>query len=216
MKTLTFAKPLVLVLVGLPGSGKSFFARQFAEMFDTPLVSHDKLRYELFANPQFIAEEYDIIDRLTHYLVGELLKTKRSFLIDGGSSTKAERQALSLLAKKHGYDVLYIWVQIDDTTARQRSMHRNPRRVDDQYSPHLTEAQFVGLVKRHVVPNRESHVVISGKHAFSTQAKTVLRRLTTPHTQEAAVAHEQERTPERPIITPARPDTTQRRSLIIS
>ncbi len=219
MKTLAFAKPLVLVLVGLPGSGKSFFARQFSEMFGAPLVSYDRLCYELFAAPLFSSEERDIIQRLAHNQIGELLKTKRSFLVDGGSSTRTERQTISLLAKAHGYDVLHIWVQTDDTTAKLRSLRRNPRRLDDQYSPQLTEEQFSSLSKRHTPPNREDHVVISGKHAFSTQAKTVLRRLSAPHIQEAEAAHEQQERPNERTPSPTeRPDNpvTRRRSLIIS
>ena len=219
MKTLAFAKPLVLVLVGLPGSGKSFFARQFAEMFGAPLVSYDRLRYELFAEPQFSAEEYDIIGRLAHYQIGELLKTKRSFIVDGGSSSKVDRQNLNMQAKAHGYDVLNIWVQTDDITAKQRSMRRNPKRLDDQYSTSLSETQFAAMAKHHTPPNREDHVVISGKHAFSTQAKMVLRRLSAPHMQEAEVAHEKADKPaERPTISTERPNPNQnnRRSVLIS
>ena len=47
MKSLSLAKPLVLVVIGLPGAGKSFFARQFSETFGAPMVSGDRIRHVL-------------------------------------------------------------------------------------------------------------------------------------------------------------------------
>jgi predicted kinase len=217
MKTLTFAKPLILVLVGLPGAGKSFFARQFADMFSAPLVSYDRIQYELFATPQFSPEEHELVQRLVHYQITELIKTKRSFVVDGGHNSRSERQTLENLSQAHGYGVLTIWVQTDETTARQRTNKRNPRQVDDKFSPRLNDGQFAMLGKRLTPPLRETYVVISGKHAFSTQAKMVLRKLSTPHVEEAAAAHEQERIPERELSPRPRPDASSgRRSVIIS
>jgi predicted kinase len=217
MKTLTFAKPLILVLVGLPGAGKSFFARQFADMFSAPLVSYDRIQFELFAAPQFSPEEHELVQRLVHKQIVEHNKTKRSFLVDGGHNSRSERLALENHALAHGYGVLTIWVQTDETTARQRTGKRNPRHVDDKFSPRLDDAQFTYLSKRLTPPLRESYVVISGKHAFSTQAKMVLRKLSTPHVEEAEAAHEQERAPARELSPRSRPETpSSGRRVIIS
>jgi predicted kinase len=216
MNTLAFAKPLVLVLVGLPGAGKTFFARQFAEMFSAPLVSHNRLQYELFATPQYTPQEQDIITRLADNLITELLKTKRSFIVDGGSASRQERLALEQRAKKAGYDMLIIWVQTDPGTAKLRAQRRNPSRVDDQFTAQMTSDQFALLAERYVPPAQEKHVVISGKHAFSTQAKMVLRKLSVPHVQQAAVAHASERPAERKLQPAERPEQTTTRRVIIS
>lgn len=216
MNTLTFARPLVLVLVGLPGAGKSFFARQFAEMFSAPLVSYDRLRYELFSEPTFSESENDIIQRLASYQIGELLKTRKSFLVDGGSSDRNARVELLNAVKKQGYDMLLVWVQTDSTTARLRSVKRNPNKIDDQFSAPLSESQFATFVKQHMPPQKENHVVISGRHAFSTQAKMVLRRLSVPHASQAETAHEHKPLPSREAQPVKRPETPPSRRVIIS
>lgn len=202
MKTLSLAKPLIIILSGLPGSGKSFFAGQFSDMFGAPLVSHDRIRYELFTQPQFNSSELEIISRLADYQMSELVKTKRSFVIDGGGNTLAERQNLHKLAIAHGYDTFLIWVQTDDATCRRRAMQRSPKGADVQ-SPNLTDSQWVEQAKRFVQPVRERHMVISGKHAFSTQAKMVLRKLTSPHVEAVQNAHQQ-KSQQRPNNTPNR------------
>jgi predicted kinase len=194
MKTLSLSRPLILMLVGLPGSGKSFFGRQFAEMFVAPLVSNDRLRYELFAQPAYSSDEQEVVQRVADYQIGELLKTHRSFVVDGGCGTKADRQKFEGWAKKHGYGTLLVWVQTDEQTCRQRSSKRNPRRsADDGYSPSMSESQWKELAKQFAQPTKEPYMVISGKHAFSTQAKMVLRKLASPHAEEATSAHETER-----------------------
>lgn len=228
MKTLALSRPLILILVGLPGAGKSFFARQFSDMFDAPMVSFDRIKFELFEKPQLNQAEQDIIRRIALYQMDELVKTHRSFIVDGGSNALQDRQKLEQLAKSNGYGTLLIWVQTDDATCRARATKRNPKRSpDDALSPSLTDAMWAEQTKRFNPPAKEPYMVISGKHAFSTQAKMVLRKLSTPHAEEAKTVHRQKiqdrqneqasvRT-DRVAPRPARPaGTPQRRNVVIS
>ncbi len=193
MKSLNLARPQMLMIVGNPGAGKSFFARQFSETFDAPVVSLDRIRFELFANPTFSNDENDLVNRIAAYFIEELLKTKRSFLIDGGCNARADRARLVQLAKKSNYDAQIVWVQTDPATSRTRALKRNPeKRVDDKYSPSLSEQTFEALARRFTEPTRENHVVISGKHTYSTQAKMVLRKMVAAREAAAGVVHRQE------------------------
>src|SRR5687767_12002913 len=128
MKSLTLAKPLVIMMVGVPGAGKSFFARRFSETFGAPVVSSNRLYHELFAQPQFSSQENQLVQRLAEYQVEELLKTKRTFIIDGGCNAKTDRQQLRQLAKAAGYDSLIVWVQVNAPTAEARALKRSSRR----------------------------------------------------------------------------------------
>lgn len=205
-------------MVGLPGAGKSFFARQFSDMFGAPMISYNRLQFELFDKPQIGSAEQDLIRRLANYQMDELVKTRRSFLIDGGTNTQTERLKISQLAKVNGYDTLVIWVQTDDITCRSRALRRNPKRSeDDSITPSITESQWQTYAKRLTPPTREPSMVISGKHAFSTQAKMVLRKLSTPHIAAAETAHHQQ-TPEHAVKRPQPPRQTApvRRSVVIS
>ena len=192
MKSLNLSQPQMLIIVGNPGAGKSFFARQFSETFDTPVVSVDRIRYELFANPTYSADENDLVSRMAGYFIEELLKTKRSFVVDGGSNARADRTRLAQLAKKAEYAALVIWVQTDVATCRVRALKRNPeKRLDDKFSPSLSEQSFDAMVRRFTEPTHEKHVVISGKHTYGTQAKMVLRKLVASREVEADQAHRQ-------------------------
>ncbi len=149
MKSLNLARPQLLMIVGNPGAGKSFFARQFSETFDAPVIAADRIRYELFTAPTFSSDENDLVNRMGSYFTDELLKTKRSFVVDGGCNTRADRLRLAQLARKAGYDAIVIWVQTDAATCRARALKRNPKRsIDDKFSPSLSEQIFDAQAKR--------------------------------------------------------------------
>ena len=64
MSTLKPARPLMLVTIGHPGAGKSFFARQFADTFRAPLISFDEIRHELFNEISHSSDEDIIVARV--------------------------------------------------------------------------------------------------------------------------------------------------------
>ncbi len=197
MKSLSLSKPLVLITIGIPGSGKSFFARQFSETFSAPVVSYDKLRHLLFANSTFNKQEQDLINTIADSEIEELLKTQKTFIIDGGGSSKVQRMDLRKKAHAAGYDTLLIWVQTDQNTAKYRSMKRSSRRNDDKYNVSLSSEQYDQLEKRFTQPQpAETVVVISGKHTYPTQAKVVLKKLVTPRAEAAqTIVNHGSRTP---------------------
>jgi predicted kinase len=172
-----------MMVAGLPGAGKSFFARQFAETFGTACIRSDIIRAELFGQPQYTSDENEIVARMVEYVASQLARTGRSFMIDGNCNTAAARAHIEQLAKASGYKTLVVWVQTDPAMAKMRSLRRNPKKVDDLYNPSLTDTQFKVFSQRFASPAKEQYVVISGMHAYSTQARTVLKKLAAPHTE---------------------------------
>lgn len=192
MKALSLARPLLILITGLPGAGKSYFARHFSETFGAPLASADTLRFELFDTPSFNQNEYGLIKRLLQRQLVELVKTKNTILVDGVCSSRQERLGLEQLAAQHGYGTLTVWVQTDEPTAKARSLQRNPKRPGDEFNTRLTPELYATLAKRFAQPTREDYIVISGKHTYTTQAKMVLRKLAAPRAEKADVAYQHE------------------------
>lgn len=195
MKSLSPSQPLLVVIIGLPGAGKSFFGRRFAETFNAPLISFDEIRAELFNEISHSSEEDIIVSRIAGLQLRELFKTKKTIVIDGGHNPKISRMELNKLAHNRKYGTLYVWVQADDRITRSRSLHRSAKKDDDAYNRSLTPDEFTAHSKKFTAPgNRESFVVISGHHTFATQAKTVLKKLATPHNTSRSI-------PKRPAST---------------
>jgi len=194
MKSLSLSRPLVIMVVGLPGSGKSFFARQFADTFSAPVVSYDKLRSTIFPDPTFSRGEDAVLQDIADYEINELLKTHKTFIVDGGVNTRIERVAIERQARAHDYHTLIVWVQTDEPTSHMRATKRSSKRKTDEWNVSITDELFKLQVKRLNAPLRtEQQVVVSGKHTYATQAKVVLKKLVSPREDEVQTVHPPER-----------------------
>lgn len=170
MKSLSLSKPHMIIMVGIPGSGKTFFAEKFAETFRAPYVSREKLFTHLGASDAKIADAI-LFDQVT-----ELLKTQQSIILEGPSTTRSDRSELTKKARAAGYETLLIWVQTDPVTAKNRSLKETKQTVSS-----LTAEEHDRQTKRFTAPSKlEKPVVISGQHTYASQAKVVLKKLSAP------------------------------------
>lgn len=178
MKSLSLVKPHLIVMVGIPGSGKSFFADHFADTFNAPLVSSGRIRHELFNEPAFDSNEQAIIRRMSDYMLDELYKTHRTLVYEGTADTRTDRQAITKRSRSAGYETLFVWVQTESTTARKRvekAIKGNTAIRSDSFD----------IALKHFSAPRPSEkaVVISGKHTYASQLKIVLKRLVEPRVE---------------------------------
>ena len=171
------SKPIVVQVIGPAGAGKSFFARRFAKTFGAPIISRDHLRWTLFAHHTYNEDEESMISQIAEVMTDEIFKTKKLFILDGGYNRRPERNAIRDKAHKHGYQIFTILVQTDEPTAQHRAKHRGTS-ADDRYNQSLSSEQYALQLKTYQPPVVDKNtVVISGKHTYSTQARTVLKKL---------------------------------------
>ena len=170
MKSLSLSQPHVIVMVGVPGSGKSFFAEKFSETFNAPYASLEKIT----PFTKSASGAVTIFD--TH--VEQLLKTRQSIVVEGIAASRTARDTFVRKAKAAHYEVLFVWVQTDPTTAKARALRKS------KDSESLTSDQYDKIVRQFNAPTAiEKPLVISGKHTYATQAKIVLKRLSAPRAE---------------------------------
>jgi len=175
MKSLSLSKPHIVIIVGIPGAGKSYFADYFSDTFNAPLISLDKISKKLFGHRTFNEKEKSILARISGHFIDELLKTKQTIVLDGLSETRTDRQAIAKKAHQEGYETLLVWVQTESAAAKNRVV-----KAAKGQAPIMTTEQFDSALKRFSPPHTlEKAVVISGKHTHASQLKIVLGRLVT-------------------------------------
>ena len=178
MKSLQLSEPHAIILVGIPGSGKSFFAEHFAETFNAPLISYANIRAKLFSKQHDERSETATVRKAAGILLAELLKTKQTIVFDGSTDTKAERLKISNVIESRGYRPVLLWVQTESNTAKARATKRTK---DGHY---LSDDEFVAALGSFMPPTKsENAIVISGKHTYASQLKIVLKRLTEARSQ---------------------------------
>ena len=172
------AKPLLIMLYGFPGAGKSYFARQLAEMLSAAHIQGDRIRSELFENPRYDKEENEVITHLMNYMAEEFLAAGMSVIYDTNALRASQRRELRDMARKARAEHVLVWLQIDVESAFARVAKRDRRRADDKYAAPLDRSTFEKLVSGMQNPQTtEDFVVISGKHVFSMQRSAIMKRL---------------------------------------
>lgn len=170
-------KPVLISLYGFPGSGKSYVARNLAEVVQLAHVSADCIRTELFENPRYDRQENAIVSHLMNYMAEEFLASGVSVVYDTNALRIAQRRALRELARKHRSDYLLVWLQIDMDSSFVRTQRRDRRTSDDRYAEPQTRTTFDKQLSYMQNPEGEEYLVISGKHSFVTQKSAVINRL---------------------------------------
>ena len=176
MKSLHLTQPHAIMMVGIPGSGKSFFAGQFSDMFNAPYI--DSLAIEARSRDGAAAGE------LIAMVLAEIAKTGQTFIFEGNSDSRVRRTEFSRWARERGYQPMLVWVQADQATSLSRSLKAKT----------LDREQFKAAIRGFSAPHPdEKPVVISGKHTYASQAKVVLGHLSKENRPVEAKAPERTR-----------------------
>lgn len=168
----------MILLYGFPGSGKTYFARQLCEHLQAAHVQGDRIRSELFEQPRYDKEENAVISQLMDYMTEEFLSAGLSVVYDANAMRYTQRHALRDMARRHKAQPLLVWLQIDPESAFIRASKRDRRKIDDKYAAPIDQQTFESLASGMQNPrNVEDYMVISGKHVFTTQFSSAVKRL---------------------------------------
>ncbi len=182
MEKIVPEKPVLLLMYGFPGSGKTYFSRQFCEEVQSAHLEEDRIRYELFEKPRFSKQENFALNRIMEYMTSEFLTAGVSVIYDMNAMRISQRRTLREIARKRNAEILIVWFQLDADTAYLRNNTRDRRKLDDRYAAGYDVERFKSIAAYMQQPEpTEDFIVISGKHNYPSQRSGVVKKLADQH-----------------------------------
>ncbi len=138
---------MIVIVLGLPGSGKSYFAERLAKQLDAEYVNSDRLRRDLLPKPSYSDQEKAMIYARMLEIMTEVLRQKKNLVLD---ATFHKKQSREPFLKKGKASIVEVWA--DEEIIRQRLQKSRP----------FSEADFEvhKLIKQEWEPLEAPHLVL--------------------------------------------------------
>jgi predicted kinase len=118
---------MIVIIFGLPGSGKTYLASRLAKKIGVKRISSDVIRKELFKFPTYSKDEKLLIYKKMFDIMCDYVSKKEHLIIDGTFYAEALRNTYIEQIKLLGGAIKFIEVKADRATIKDRLSHE---RVD--------------------------------------------------------------------------------------
>jgi predicted kinase len=127
-------KPALILVMGLPGVGKSHCARLLCARLGAAHVASDELRSRLFIAASYADEENRVVFAAATALVDELLEEGHRVVVDATNLVARNRAGTVEAARRRGVPVTYVHIVSSDEDVRGRLASRRTERAVGDHS----------------------------------------------------------------------------------
>ena len=166
--------PSLVVLCGLPGTGKSHFARELCAQAPFVWLSSDRTRKLLVARPQYSRREHRRVFAAMHVLTRGYLRDGCSVVFDATNLNEGVRAPLYAAADAVGVDPLIIRFTAHPDLVRERMAERAEGIADAGQSDAGWEVYSRMAVADLPVPR--PHLLVRGPEDMEQVLEETLRR----------------------------------------
>ena len=118
------AHPALVVVSGLPGTGKTYFCGKLAERLPLAILESDALRRALFSPPGYSPKESAHLFEVVHRLIEALLKRGISIILDATNLAERNREYLYSIADRLGVRLILVRVEAPPQVVHERLKNR--------------------------------------------------------------------------------------------
>lgn len=151
--------PTLIIINGLPATGKTTFAEKLSQEFDFPLLVRDKIKETLFDSLGHSDREwsrklgsasFDLLWKMTE----EIMKTKKHFIVESPFNKELDSPRMLEYRNKFGYEMLQIIlktpgnIRFERFVKRVTTGKRHPGHVDH----HNFESQKENIIIESITP----------------------------------------------------------------
>ena len=114
----------LMMMVGLPGTGKSSIVENLSEKLPCTVISTDNVRLQMRNQPTYTAAEMMLVYEVCYSIIEVRLKRGQRVIFDASNYLAARREHLAKIARRCGAPVAICSVQASQDTIRDRLRER--------------------------------------------------------------------------------------------
>jgi len=118
----------VYMLIGLPRSGKTTWAKRYQKREGTPIVSADDIRHLVYGQ-RFWGEGEQLMWAIRSVILKSLLQQDIDVIIDETNTKRERRKPIIDLAKEYGHDVYGIVITTTDKECIKRAEQEGDKKI---------------------------------------------------------------------------------------
>lgn len=141
---------MVVIVFGLPGSGKSFFASRLAKKMHARYVNSDRVRKELFEKREYTEKEKKAVYSEMLKAMNRAVEEKNDLVLDA-TFHKKETRDLFINEVKGKAAVYFIEVQADESVIKERLKKERPFSEADYEVYKIIRQKNESLSKPHLI-----------------------------------------------------------------
>lgn len=172
--------PRMLVMIGLPGSGKNFYIDNLSEDMEAFVLSRDDIRTEMGLSgekPQGNAEEEKRVTEIFNSRLEDGIRERMNIVINNVNLRKRYREYVVGMARRNGYRVEYVIVDTPLTLCRHRRYGMMPESVITRMLRSADFPEPYECDKMTVIETRMHKFDADGSHVDKQWLDEVVRRL---------------------------------------
>jgi len=164
------AKPVLIVVSGLPGTGKSYFCSKLAERLPFITLESDALRKVLFSSLTYSLQESSRLFQACHRLIEQLLRRGFSLILDATNLSERHREYLYSIADHLDVKLVLVWVEAPPQLVRERLKDRRNEETK-------SDADWIVYqkMKSSVQPIRRNHYVVDTSRDIAPVIDKIVR-----------------------------------------
>jgi predicted kinase len=170
----TTADPVLVMLCGLPGSGKSHLARSLADVLPFAIIESDQVRKTLFPECTYSGEESRWVHRTCHALMAKLLRKGVRVIYDATNLHERHRELVYRLADGEEVKLIIVKAVAPEALAYDRLQ---TRQEGDGETEEVSDADWrvYRRMERMVEPIGRNYVVVDTSQDLSPSITKLLR-----------------------------------------
>lgn len=164
---------MLILVCGLPATGKSTVARDIAGKLKAVVLNTDIIRKQLFERPTYSNEEKRLVYKVMFLVAEYLLRSDRNVVLDGTFYKRGLRGRVYDISKRTGSRLAVVECKAPDESIKRRTDRRARRKNE----PSDADYEIYKKIKTNFEPIKRDHLVLDTSKSRQNNLEEAFRYL---------------------------------------